>query len=44
MKTILQSLLLVTIVTAISCVTVNIYFPAEEVRGVADRIVDEVWG
>jgi len=44
MKNFLQCLLLVGIVTAISCVTVNIYFPAEEVRGVADRIVDEVWG
>ena len=44
MKKFLQSLLLLTIVTAVSCVTVNIYFPAEEVRGVADRIVDEVWG
>jgi uncharacterized protein len=27
----------------ISCVTINIYFPAEEMRGAADRIVDEVW-
>jgi len=44
MKNISHSLLLVAIVTAVSCVTVNIYFPAEEVRGVADRIVDEVWG
>jgi uncharacterized protein YdbL (DUF1318 family) len=24
-------------------VTINIYFPAEQVRGAADRIVDEVW-
>jgi uncharacterized protein YdbL (DUF1318 family) len=29
---------------AVSCVTINIYFPAEEVRGAADRIVNEVWG
>jgi uncharacterized protein YdbL (DUF1318 family) len=35
---------LLSIVTAVSCVTINIYFPAEQVRGVADRIVDEVWG
>jgi uncharacterized protein len=27
-----------------ACVTINIYFPAEQVRGAADRIVDEVWG
>jgi uncharacterized protein YdbL (DUF1318 family) len=40
----LRSLLLLTMVAAVSCVTINIYFPAEQVRGVADRIVDEVWG
>lgn len=28
----------------LSCVTINIYFPADEVRDAADRIVDEVWG
>ncbi len=28
----------------ISCVTINIYFPAEEVRSVADKIVSEVYG
>ncbi len=28
----------------LSCVTINIYFPAEEVRNAADRIVNEVWG
>jgi uncharacterized protein YdbL (DUF1318 family) len=27
-----------------SCVTVNIYFPAEEVKSAADQIVGEVWG
>lgn len=27
-----------------SCVTVNIYFPAEEVQEAADKIVEEVWG
>jgi len=44
MEKFLRSLLLLTVVAAVSCVTVNIYFPAEQVRGVADRIVDEVWG
>ena len=28
----------------LSCVTINIYFPAEEVRDAADRFVHEVWG
>jgi uncharacterized protein YdbL (DUF1318 family) len=27
-----------------ACVTVNIYFPAPEVREAAERIVDETWG
>ncbi len=36
--------LLLATLTVFSCVTINIYFPAEEVRGAADRIVDEVWG
>lgn len=44
MKRSLHSLLLLTFVTAVSCVTINIYFPAEQVRGAADRIVDEVMG
>jgi uncharacterized protein YdbL (DUF1318 family) len=44
MKEFWRSLLLLTVVTAVSCVTINIYFPAEEVRGAADQIVDEVWG
>lgn len=35
---------LLTVLTIISCVTINIYFPAEELRGAADKIVDEVWG
>ena len=30
--------------TVVSCVTINIYFPAEEIRGAADKIVNEVWG
>ena len=44
MKRILRGLGLLAIGTVISCVTINIYFPAEEIRGVADRIVDEVYG
>ncbi|GMR04987.1 MAG: YdbL family protein [Thermodesulfobacteriota bacterium] len=28
----------------ISCVTINIYFPAAAVEKAADKIVDEVWG
>ena len=44
MKRSLRGLLLLTLVTAVSCVTINIYFPAEQVRGAADRIVDEVMG
>jgi uncharacterized protein YdbL (DUF1318 family) len=44
MKEFWRSLLLLTVMTVVSCVTVNIYFPAEQVRGAADRIVDEVWG
>lgn len=28
----------------VACVTVNIYFPAPEVREAAERIVDETWG
>lgn len=44
MKKFWRSLLLLSVVTAVSCVTINIYFPAEQVRGAADRIVDEVWG
>ncbi|MEJ2200138.1 MAG: DUF1318 domain-containing protein [Desulfuromonadaceae bacterium] len=35
---------LLTALAVVSCVTINIYFPAEEVRGAADRIVNEVWG
>ena len=29
---------------AVSCVTVNIYFPAAAVEKAADKIVEEVWG
>ncbi len=44
MKKITQSLSLLLIFSIISCVTINIYFPAEEIRGAADKIVNEVWG
>lgn len=44
MQTILRGLALFTLAVAVSCVTINIYFPAEELRGAADRIVDEVYG
>lgn len=30
--------------TAIACVTINIYFPAEKVESVADEIVDDIRG
>lgn len=35
---------LTAVAALLSCVTINIYFPAEEVRNAADRIVNEVWG
>jgi uncharacterized protein len=44
MKKFWRSLLLLAVLAAVSCVTINIYFPAEQVRDAADRIVDEVWG
>jgi uncharacterized protein YdbL (DUF1318 family) len=44
MKTVIRSLSLLLTLTVISCVTINIYFPAEEIRGAADKIVNEVWG
>lgn len=44
MKIISRSLSILLLLTAISCVTINIYFPAEEIRGAADKIVNEVWG
>ncbi len=44
MRNILRSFALLALVVAVSCVTINIYFPAEELRGAADRIVDEVYG
>jgi uncharacterized protein len=44
MNALLRSLLAIGIFTAAACVTINIYFPAEELRGAADKIVEEVWG
>lgn len=44
MKRLLKIGSLLTALAILSCVTINIYFPAEEVRGAADRIVNEVWG
>jgi uncharacterized protein YdbL (DUF1318 family) len=44
MKKLTLSLSLLLVFSVISCVTINIYFPAEELRGAADKIVEEVWG
>ena len=44
MKIMIRGLLLLLAVSVISCVTINIYFPAEELRGAADKIVNDVWG
>lgn len=44
MQTFTRSLSLLLALTVVSCVTINIYFPAEEIRGAADKIVNEVWG
>lgn len=44
MKRIMRSFSLLMCLAVLSCVTINIYFPAEEMRGAADKIVNEVWG
>jgi uncharacterized protein YdbL (DUF1318 family) len=44
MKMFFHSLSLILTLAVFSCVTINIYFPAEELRGAADKIVNEVWG
>ena len=44
MKRLVRICSLLTALAIVSCVTINIYFPAEEVRDVADKIVNEVWG
>ena len=35
--------LLVVVLTATACVTINIYFPAAAAEKAADKIIDEVW-
>ena len=44
MRTVFRASSLLVLLGLAACVTINIYFPAEQVRGAADRIVDEVWG
>ncbi len=44
MRTLVRSFSLMLTLAVFSCVTINIYFPAEEMRGAADKIVNEVWG
>lgn len=44
MKKMLRSLFTLPLLVIAACVTINIYFPAEELRGAADKIVEEVWG
>lgn len=38
------SCILALILAVVSCVTINIYFPAAAVEKAADKIVEEVWG
>ncbi|WP_291315812.1 DUF1318 domain-containing protein [Desulfuromonas sp.] len=44
MKRLVRIIGVFSVLAVISCVTINIYFPAEDVRDAADQIVDEVWG
>ncbi len=45
MKRVSKYLAVVSVfVFVLSCITINIYFPAAAVEKAADRIVDEVWG
>ncbi len=44
MKTLSRSFSLLLTLSILSCVTINIYFPAEQMRGAADKIVEEIWG
>jgi uncharacterized protein YdbL (DUF1318 family) len=44
MKRLFRVLTLLALAAGVACVTINIYFPAEEVRNAADKIVNEVWG
>ncbi len=39
-----KSLVLGTVIAVAGCLTVNVYFPAPEVRDAAEQIVEETWG
>ncbi len=39
-----RSFMYMLLLFAVSCITINIYFPAAAVEKAADRIVEEVWG
>ena len=43
-KLVLASLTAVCVSSVVACITVNIYFPAPEVRAAAEEIVEETWG
>lgn len=44
MKRFARTLTALAALSIAACVTINIYFPAEEMKGAADKIVNEVWG
>lgn len=44
MKSWIQFALIVLTLTLLGCITVNVYFPAPEVRQAAEEIVEETWG
>jgi len=44
MRILYRPFLICSLLVISACVTINIYFPAEELRGAADKIVEEVWG
>lgn len=44
MKRLIRTLAAMAALLVAACVTINIYFPAEEMKGAADKIVNEVWG
>lgn len=44
MKRFARTLIALAALAIAACVTINIYFPAEEMKGAADKIVNEVWG
>ncbi len=37
------AILLASLLALVSCVTINIYFPAAAAEKAADKIIDEVW-